>query len=82
MLIIYSTLLIAGLHLSSIKAPFILSSNMGRSRPILQAYPGKAGRFVSLVNCYAALVLADNATFLLAVNRAVAFRKIVANQPH
>ena len=35
----------------------------------------KAGRFVGLADCYAALVLADNSTFLLAVNRMVAFCK-------
>ena len=30
---------------------------------------GKAGRLVGLADCYAAIALADNATFLLAVNR-------------
>ena len=34
----------------------------------------KAGRLVGLADCYAAIVLADNATFLLAVNRIAAFR--------
>ena len=33
----------------------------------------KAGRLVVLADCYAATVLADNATFLLAVNRIAAF---------
>ena len=36
----------------------------------------KAGRLVSLAGCYAAIVIADNATFLLSVNRIAAF------QPH
>ena len=35
----------------------------------------KAGRFVGLADCYAAIVLADNATFLLAVNRTAALRR-------
>mgnify|MGYP001795434040 CR=1 FL=1 len=35
---------------------------------------GKAGRLVSLADCYAVIVLADNATFLLAVNRIAASR--------
>ena len=41
----------------------------------------KAGRFVGLADCYAAIVLAvaDNVTFLLAVNRMVAFRSQSAN---
>ena len=34
----------------------------------------KAGRPVGLADCYAVIVLADNATFLLAVNRKAAFR--------
>ena len=34
----------------------------------------KAGRLVGLADCYAAIALADNATFLLAVNRIAAFR--------
>ena len=34
----------------------------------------KAGRLVGLADCYAVIVLADNATFLLAVNRIAAFR--------
>ena len=40
----------------------------------------KAGR---LANCYAAIVLADNATFLLTVNRMAAFRshQLVEHQP-
>ena len=33
---------------------------------------GKAGRLVGLAYCYAVIVLADNATFLLAVNRIAA----------
>ena len=33
----------------------------------------KAGRLVGLADCYAVIVLADNATFLLAVNRIAAF---------
>ena len=36
--------------------------------------PSKAGRLVGLADCYAAIVLADSATFLLAVNRIAAFR--------
>ena len=35
---------------------------------------GKAGRLVSLADCYAVIVLADNATFLLAENRIAAYR--------
>ena len=35
----------------------------------------KAGRLVGLANSYAVIVLADNATFLLAVNRIAAFRR-------
>ena len=42
----------------------------------------KAGRFDGLANSYAAIVLADNATFLLAVNRMVAFCTQASNQPH
>ena len=34
----------------------------------------QAGRLVGLADCYAVLVLADNATFLLAVNRIAALR--------
>ena len=34
----------------------------------------KAGRLVGLADCYAAIVLDDNATFLLAANRIAAFR--------
>ena len=34
----------------------------------------KAGQLVGLADCYAVIVLADNATFLLAVNRIAAFR--------
>ena len=34
----------------------------------------KAGRLVGLSDCYAVIALADNATFLLAVNRIAAFR--------
>ena len=34
----------------------------------------KAGWLVGLADCYAVIVLADNATFLLAVNRIAAFR--------
>ena len=42
----------------------------------------KAGRLVGLADCYAAIVLADNATFLLAVNRIAAFRsQLVEHQP-
>ena len=33
----------------------------------------KAGRLVCLADCYAAIVLADNATLLLVVNRIAAF---------
>ena len=40
----------------------------------------KAGRFVGSVDCYAVIVLADNATFLLAVNLMVAFRPQSTNQ--
>ena len=35
----------------------------------------KAGRLVGLAGCYAVIALADNATFLLAVNRIAAFRQ-------
>ena len=38
-----------------------------------QSKISKAGRLVGLAGCYAAIVLADNATFLLAVNRIAAF---------
>ena len=41
----------------------------------------KAGRLVGLADCYAVTVLADNATFLLAVNRITAFRSHSANVP-
>ena len=34
----------------------------------------KAGRLVGLADCYAVIELADNATFLVAVNRIAAFR--------
>ena len=34
----------------------------------------KAGRLVGIADCYAAIVQADNATFLLAVNRIAAYR--------
>ena len=34
----------------------------------------KAGRLVGLADCYAAIVLADDATYILAVNRIAAFR--------
>ena len=34
----------------------------------------KAGRLVGLADCYAVIVIADNATFLLALNRIAAFR--------
>ena len=34
----------------------------------------KARRLVGLADCYAVIVLAYNATFLLAVNRTAAFR--------
>ena len=37
-------------------------------------YNIKAGRLVGFADCYAVIVLADNATFLLAVNRIAAFR--------
>ena len=37
-----------------------------------------AGRLVGLADCYAAIVLADNATFLLPVNRIAAFRSHLA----
>ena len=42
----------------------------------------KAGRFVSSADCYAAMVLADNATFLLAVNRMVAVCTQAADRSH
>ena len=35
---------------------------------------GKAGRLVGFADCYAVIVLADNATFLLAENRIAAYR--------
>ena len=35
----------------------------------------KPGRLVGLADCYAVIVIADNATFLLAVNRIAAFRR-------
>ena len=41
----------------------------------------KAGRFVGKASCYAVVVLADNATITLAVNRMVAFRTQSANRP-
>ena len=34
----------------------------------------KAGRLVGLADCYAVIVLADNVTFLLDVNRIATFR--------
>ena len=40
----------------------------------LQVEKSKAGRLVGLAECYAVMVLADNAKFLLAVNRIAAFR--------
>ena len=42
----------------------------------------KAGRFVGLADCYAAIVLADNATFSLAVNRMVTFLPQSSNRWH
>ena len=42
----------------------------------------KAGRLVGFAGCYAAIVLADNATFLLAVNRIAAFRSHSAITPN
>ena len=42
----------------------------------------KAGQLVGLAYCYAVIVLADNATFSLAVNRIVAFCTQAANRPH
>ena len=42
----------------------------------------KAGRLVGIADCYAAIVLADNATFLLAVNRITAFRRHSAIIPN
>ena len=42
----------------------------------------KAGRLVGLVDCYAVIALADNATFLLAVNRiAIAVAQLVEQLP-
>ena len=35
----------------------------------------KAGWLVGLADCYAAIVLADKATFLLAANRIAAYRQ-------
>ena len=42
----------------------------------------KAGRFVGKAGCYAVLVLADNATFSLAVNCMAAYRTQPANRSH
>ena len=42
-------------------------------------HSSKAGRFVGWADCYAAIVLADNATFLLVVNSIVAFWQNSAN---
>ena len=44
------------------------------TRCILLCLICKAGRLVGLADCYSVIVLADNATFLLAVNRIAAFR--------
>ena len=41
----------------------------------------KAGRFVGKAGCYAVVVLADNATFSLAVNRTVTVRTQSGNRP-
>ena len=41
---------------------------------IIKAELSKAELLVGLANCYAAIVLADNATFLLSVNRIAALR--------
>ena len=48
---------------------FLITSPKVRGRGI-----GKAGRLVGFTGCYAVIVLADNATFLLVVNRIPAFR--------
>ena len=42
----------------------------------------KAGRFVGIANCYAPIVLADNTTSLLAVNRRVAHRTQAPNRSY
>ena len=49
---------------------------MAFSTPVYRFYIEifKAGLLVGSADCYAAIVLADNATFLLAVNRIAAFR--------
>ena len=43
---------------------------------------GQLGGLSAKAGFYAVVVLADNATFSLAVNRMVAFRTESANQPH
>ena len=40
------------------------------------------GGLSAIAGCYAAVVLANHATFLLAVNRKVAFLTQCQNQPH
>ena len=45
-------------------------------------HSAKAGRFVGWADCYATIVLADNATFLLVINSIVASRQNSANQPY
>ena len=47
-------------------------------RLLLLLVKPKAGRLVGLADCYAVIVLADNATVLLAENRITAFRSYSA----
>ena len=49
------------------------------SVPIADHASTKAGRLVGFADCYAVLVLADNATFLLAENRIASYRSHMCN---
>ena len=53
-----------------------------RGGALISVHITKAGRFVGLADCYAVIALANNATFLLAVNRMVAFHTQAPNRSH
>ena len=55
---------------------------MARDKKCITSPLSKAGRLVGIADCYAAIVPADNATFLLSVNHIAAFRPHSAIIPH
>ena len=67
-----------------------MRQNFSRIYQLPPSYPddlilrvvSKAGRFVGITDCYAAIVLADNTTSLLAVNCRVANRTQAPNRSH